>query len=195
MLPRSERGTRPDDRERRGTRDDRNCLGTLARSAAGGLLAGGDPSLRGGGGGKKDFLHFGELDRRLLEAAASPVTDEDVSAFSFAQEHIRIAAFRARLRDRAGGEREVAGRIVDAAVEGAEPAAPLGDDSAVFGTAHARVLDRFGRLVLAGGVTAARDVDAEAAMPAHERVPRLGTDLPRRLVGSGLGLSAGHHDV
>src|SRR6266540_1705568 len=80
-LGMTRRGEGPGMTTRARTREDGKGLEDLARSAAGGLLdARGRRLCRGGGGGKKDFLHCGEPARRLLEAAASPVTDEDVPA-------------------------------------------------------------------------------------------------------------------
>src|SRR5450432_3555232 len=73
----------------------------------------------------------------LLEAAAGLVARKDVAGLALAVEQVRIAALLAGFRDRAHREREVALLVVDAAVERAEAAAPLGDDAAVLGTAHA----------------------------------------------------------
>src|SRR5204862_7269743 len=142
-----------------------------------------------------DLFHFGKRAGGLLEAAAAAVADEDVAALPLAQEQVGVAALRTGLRDRTRGEREVAGGIVDAAIEGAEPPAPLRNDPAVLGAADAGVFDGLGRLVLAGRIPAAGDVGAEAAVPAHERVAGLGAHLAGGLVGPRLGLSPGHDDV
>src|SRR5438093_984881 len=157
---------------------DVTASGSTCAAARGGL-AGGHRSglLRGRRGGEEDLLHRGEPARRLLEAAAAFVADEDPAPLALAQEEVRIPAVGAGLRYRARGEREVAGRIVGASVEGAETAASLGDDSAVLGAAHAGVQDGLGRLVLAGGIPAAGHEETVLAHAKLQLLAALGAFL------------------
>src|SRR5688572_9362947 len=130
-----------------------------------------------------------------LEPAARLVARERGAPLPLAVEEVWVAALGTGLGDRADVQREVARRVVRAAVERPEPAAPLDDHAAVLRAPDARVLDRLRWLVLARRVVRARHVSPEAAVTPHQVSAALGARLTRGLVGARLGLASRHHDV